>query len=55
MASHFLEYSRPNKWVAMISVAVIAAILTIFILFTLNPPHLVYGIIEMQKTAIKNT
>jgi hypothetical protein len=40
MASHFLEYSRPNKWVAMISVAVIAAILTIFILFTLNPPHL---------------
>ncbi|HBL50887.1 MAG TPA: hypothetical protein DDZ65_11655 [Firmicutes bacterium] len=40
MASHFLEYSRSNKWVAMISVAGIAAILAVFIVFTLNPPHL---------------
>ena len=40
VASHFLKYSSPNKWAAMISVVVITAILIMFIVFTLIPPQL---------------
>lgn len=40
VASHYLKYSEPNKWIVIISVIVIAVIFTVFIVFTFNPPQL---------------
>jgi hypothetical protein len=40
IASRFLKYSEPNKWVVIISVIAIAVIFIAFIVFTFNPPHL---------------
>jgi hypothetical protein len=40
VASHFLKYSEPNKWVVIISVIVFAVIFIAFIVFTFNPPQL---------------
>lgn len=39
IASHFLKYAKPNRWV-IISVIIIAAILIAFIVFTFSPPQL---------------
>jgi hypothetical protein len=40
LAARFLTYLKPNKWLAVISVVVIVALLIVFIAFTLSPPHL---------------
>ncbi len=40
LASHFLKYSKPNKWAVIISVIVIAVIFIAFIVFTFYPPQL---------------
>lgn len=39
-ASHFLKYSAPKKWVAILSVIVIVIMFTMFVLFTISPPEL---------------
>lgn len=40
VASHFLEYSVPNKCAAIVSVIIIVIIFAAFIVFTINPPRL---------------
>ena len=40
MASHFLKYSEPSTWAAILSVSVIVVIFVAFIVFTVNPPQL---------------
>lgn len=40
VASHFLQYSEPNKWAVIVSVIVIAVIFIAFIVFTFKPPQL---------------
>lgn len=40
IASHYLEYSVPNKRAAIVSVIVIVLIFAAFIVFTINPPEL---------------
>ncbi|MDD2190428.1 MAG: DUF6512 family protein [Eubacteriales bacterium] len=40
VASHFLKYSAPNNWAAIISVIVIVIIFIMFVVFTINPPEL---------------
>ena len=40
IVSHYLRYSKPNIWVAIISVIAIVIVIIIFIVFTFNPPNL---------------
>lgn len=40
VASHFLKYSAPNKWAAVISVIGIVMMFIMFVVFTIEPPGL---------------
>ena len=40
VASHYLEYSAPNRCTAIVSVILIIIIFSAFIVFTINPPKL---------------
>ena len=50
VASHFLKYSDPSTWVAIIAVIVIAVEFTAFIVFTFNPPQLPIFYDTLTKT-----